>query len=177
MKYRVLIFFQVIIFLILFNIVVKIDTRTENFAYTESDNKKKKNKKRNRKGKNHYPKYYTYGSYPYPVIRDRDYPNPYYVADPYYYLMNRYDDDITFYRDTYNSTPFSYANYRSVEPEYCWKKISGESPQQLVNLAKQFGVQAIQIPRYNSNHILVPSTTDCYIDKFGDKSMYDMYMI
>lgn len=139
--------------------------------------KKKNNKRQRRRNRKNYPSYYTYGSYPYPVIRDRSYPNPYYMTDPYYYLMNRYDDDITFYRDTYNASPYSYANYRTIEPEYCWRKIKGGSVQQLVRLAKQFGISTVQVPRYNANHILIPSTSDCYLDKFGDKSMYDMYVI
>jgi hypothetical protein len=190
-----------IILLILLYIFLRIKTE-EHFSHTESASeptpqpvsqsapqhsaspqpspqpeKKKNNKRQRRRNRKNYPSYYTYGSYPYPVIRDRSYPNPYYMTDPYYYLMNRYDDDITFYRDTYNASPYSYANYRTIEPEYCWRKIKGDSVQQLVRLAKQFGISTVQVPRYNANHILIPSTSDCYLDKFGDKSMYDMYVI
>ena len=52
------------------------------------------------------------------------------------------------------------------------------SRMQWYNWAKKYNIDSMLVPRDRSDFALIPSTGgNCYIDKFGDHSMFDKILI
>jgi hypothetical protein len=152
-----------------------------------------------------YP--YTYGTYPYPLLGYNNYYNNglFYYDNPFNTLpMNSYDmvnipiyqsyqDDIVpNYRDTYSSignNNYYFGNNRFPPPvqDWCWKIISYKdfnlvptaSRKQWIEKAKKYNFNHIQFPRDRTDYILVPTweISECYINKFGDDSMFQEVLL
>ena len=148
-----------------------------------------------------YDNFYTYGTYPYPLTSyfypSQSYFNPYFNNSFNPYFNNSFNNDfISDYRDYYNSgsrntvngnfVDFNNPGYEPVYPDWCWSFIGYKdanlvpmaSRMQWYNWAKKYNIDSMLVPRDRSDFALIPSTGgNCYIDKFGDHSMFDKILI
>jgi hypothetical protein len=127
---------------------------------------------------NNFDNYITYGTYPYPLV---NYPYDYNYRDYYSSNINPYNLSV-------NGNIVSYFNpgYEPIYPDWCWSFVGYKDANlvpfaqrnQWIKWAKKYKIDKILFPRDRSDFILIPSTGgNCYIDKFGDYSMFEEYWI
>ncbi len=141
----------------------------------------------------YFPPSYNY--YPQPYFNNSFYNNPFY-NNPFYNNPFYNSDYIADYRDYFNTgrrntvngnfVDFDNPGYEPIYPDWCWSFIGYRdanlvpmaSRMQWYNWAKKYNIDNILIPRDRSDFVLIPSTGgNCYIDKFGDHSMFDNILI